>query len=92
MTDERFNELLNGPISHPIMPLYMLRLAQALRSVVEKCGEAGDAALEAHCKEQDEMDRIKSGEAFTDERRGERCKKSRGGAGVNQHDRCTKGE
>jgi len=66
MTDERFNELLNGPISHPIMPLFMLRLAQALRSVVEKCGDAGDAALEAHCKEQDEMDRIKSGESFTD--------------------------
>lgn len=70
MTDERFNELLNGPISHPIMPLYMLRLAQALRSVVEKCGETGDAALEAHCKEQDEMDRIKSGESFTDEEAG----------------------
>ena len=67
MTDERFNELVNGPLSHPVGPLFMLRLANALRMVVERCGGAGDAALEAHCKEVEELDRIKSGESFTDE-------------------------
>ena len=67
MTDERFNELVNGPLMHPIMQLFMLRLANALRSVVERCGGAGDDALEDHCKEVEAMDRIKSGEAFSDE-------------------------
>jgi hypothetical protein len=67
MTDERFNELVNGPLSHPVGPLFMLRLANALRMVVERCGGAGDAALEAHCKEVEAMDHIKSGEAFTNE-------------------------
>jgi hypothetical protein len=48
----------------------MLRLARALRLAVEGCGEAGDVAPEACCKEQDELDRIKSGEAFTEEEAG----------------------
>jgi hypothetical protein len=62
MTDDRFNELINGPLSHPIHPLFMLRLAQALRAVVAATGAAGDAALEAHCKERELMDRVKGGE------------------------------
>jgi hypothetical protein len=41
-----------------------------LRQAVEGCGEAGDAAMEARYKEQDELDRIKSGEAFTEEEAG----------------------
>lgn len=49
MTDERFNELVNGPLHHQLMPFVITRLTLALRSVVEACGPAGDAALEAHC-------------------------------------------
>src|SRR5260370_14193629 len=47
----------------------MLRLANALRSVVQRCGEAGDAALEAHCKELDELYHMRD-EPFTDEEAG----------------------
>jgi hypothetical protein len=51
MTNERFNELLNGPLSHPILMFHINRLALALRDVVEACGEAGAQALEEHCRE-----------------------------------------
>jgi hypothetical protein len=30
MTDERFNELLNGPLQAPLMPMTIARLALAL--------------------------------------------------------------
>lgn len=49
MTDERFNELINGPLHHSLMPFVISRLVLALREVVEECGPAGEAALEAHC-------------------------------------------
>lgn len=50
MTDERFNELLNGPLNHP-MPMFSLtRLALALRAVVDATGKPGEDALEAHCR------------------------------------------
>ena len=56
MTSERFNELLAGPLSHP-MPILMLnRLAIALFTVVTATGEAGARALEEHCKERQERD------------------------------------
>lgn len=62
MTDERFNELINGPLNHPMVPFVITRLTLALRDVVEQCGPAGDAALERHCAGRQEQDR-KKGEA-----------------------------
>ncbi len=82
MTRERFSELLNKRLNRPIDWLFMLRLTEALRSVVERCGEAGDAALEAHCREVEVMDRIKNGEPLSDETVGQRIYESmrRGGS------------
>jgi hypothetical protein len=57
MTDERFNELINGPLSHPIVMFHVTRMALALRAVVEATGEAGDRALEEHCRDRSERDR-----------------------------------
>ena len=60
MTEERFNELLNGPLNHPLPMFVITRLALALRDVVEATGEAGEKALEEHCRQREESDRIKS--------------------------------
>jgi hypothetical protein len=49
MTDKRFSELLDGPLSHPIVVFRIMRLAIALKAVVDATGEAGAAALESHC-------------------------------------------
>jgi hypothetical protein len=46
VTTERFNEIINGPLHHPILPFTINRLVLALRIVVEQTGDAGDAALE----------------------------------------------
>lgn len=57
MTNERFKELLNGPLSHP-MPLFSItRLALALRAVIDATGEAGDRALEAYCADREARDK-----------------------------------
>lgn len=56
MTDERFNELLNGPLHHPMITFVITRLTMALRAVVEECGPAGEAALEAHCAARERQD------------------------------------
>lgn len=63
MTDERFNELVSGPLHHPLIPFVVTRLTLALRAVVEACGPAGEAALETHCAGRQEQDRQK-GEAY----------------------------
>ena len=60
MTDERFNELLNGPLSHPLMPFVITRLATALRAVVEATGEDGDEALERFCAGREELDNLRT--------------------------------
>jgi hypothetical protein len=70
MKDDRSKSLVQQPFGYPLAPFSMLRLARTLHQVFESCGEAGDAAPEARCKEQDELDRIKSGETFTDEEAG----------------------
>jgi hypothetical protein len=70
MKDDGSKSLVQQPLGYPLGPFAMLRLARALRQAVERCGEAGDAALEARCKEQDKLDCIKSGEAFTHEEAG----------------------
>jgi hypothetical protein len=60
MTTERFNELVNGPLSHP-MPLFgITRLVLALRAVVDATGKAGDDALEEHCRMRQEADSLYS--------------------------------
>ena len=57
MTEERFNELLNGPLSHPMPMFSITRLALALRAVLEATGEAGDRALEVYCADRDARDK-----------------------------------
>ena len=49
MTTARFNELLNGPLAHPIPTFARTRLAMALWSVVDATGAAGAQALEQYC-------------------------------------------
>lgn len=63
MTDQRFHELLNGPLSHPLMPFRVTRLALALAAVVRATGEAGERALEQHCREREEQDK-RNAEAY----------------------------
>jgi hypothetical protein len=46
MTTERFNEIINGPLHHPMPMLAINRLVLALRIVVDQTGSAGDVALE----------------------------------------------
>jgi hypothetical protein len=58
MTTERFNELLNGPLGHPIPMFAITRLALALRAVVDATGKAGDDALEEHCRMRLEADSL----------------------------------
>lgn len=51
MTDKEFNQLLNGPLSHPLILMRLNRLSIALRVVVKATGEAGAKALRDHCAE-----------------------------------------
>lgn len=62
MTDERFNQLLQGPLHHPFPMFQLTRLALALRAVVDDCGAAGDRALERHCAEREADDERKENE------------------------------
>jgi hypothetical protein len=62
MTLDRFNQLLQGPLDHPLLPFKCTRILRALWHVVERTGEPGRQALEEFCEQQDELDRIKSGE------------------------------
>lgn len=66
MTEERFNTLLNGPLSHPLLPFTITRLALALRSVVEATGQAGEDALEAYCAGREDQDRRNAGDGADD--------------------------
>lgn len=61
MTNERFNELLEGPLNHPLVPLLITRLVLALRSVVEATGQGGDNALEEHCRQRQAQDEQNAG-------------------------------
>jgi hypothetical protein len=56
MTDERFNQLLRGPLHHPLPMFTLTRLAIALRTVVDATGEAGERALEEHCRSREGLD------------------------------------
>lgn len=60
MKYERFNELINGPLNHPVLPCRINRLDMALFAVVQATGAAGEEALEAWCRDRVERDeRIK---------------------------------
>jgi hypothetical protein len=59
MTTERFNELLNGPLAHPLMPFTIMRLRQALAFVIAHTGEGGDKALERFCEIREGADGVK---------------------------------
>lgn len=50
MTTKRFNELLNGPLHHPLPAFSFTRVALALAYVLDVCGESADKALEDYCK------------------------------------------
>ena len=56
MTDKRFNELLAGPLHHPLPQFTLMRLAMALRSVVDKTGKAGEEELERYCRMRQDAD------------------------------------
>lgn len=60
MDVERFNQLLAGPLSHPLVMFRLTRLALALQAVVEQTGSVGEKALEDHCRQREEMDNFKS--------------------------------
>ena len=53
MSDEEFNQLINGPLNHPMLPLKLSRLLLALRCVVVATGPEGAEALRRHCEERD---------------------------------------
>lgn len=61
MKIERFNELLNGPLSHPIPMFIITRLSRALLFVVEMTGDAGEEALERFCRDQQSHDEQEGG-------------------------------
>jgi hypothetical protein len=72
VTNERFNELLQGPLHHP-MPMFVItRLSLALFAVVQATGDAGEKALEEHCaarerQDQDPGDEEDAGEEWSEE-------------------------
>jgi len=55
VTDERFNELLRGPLHHPSIAFTVSRLALALKTCVDVSPEA-ERALEAYCAGSDSED------------------------------------
>ena len=65
MSQEEFNAILNGPLSHP-MPMFRLnRLALALRTVIDAVGEEGEKALREVAKEYENRDQFQSGDVYT---------------------------
>ncbi len=59
MTNERFNELLRGPLSHPLWPFQTTRLILALRCLVEAGGPEAEDALETFCQAMEARDKEK---------------------------------
>ena len=61
MDNHRFNELLNGPLMHPLPMFTIMRLSMELRVVVDATGETGSTALEEHCSQLLERDESSDG-------------------------------
>jgi hypothetical protein len=66
MTDERFSELLEGPLYHPLPMFIVTRLSLALMSVTFFCGKEGADALEAWCDAPDLAARDAKGRLTTE--------------------------
>ncbi len=56
MTTERFNELMDGSLHHPMVTFTITRLALALKYVVDATGEAGERALEEYSRAREARD------------------------------------
>lgn len=56
MTITRFNQLMNGPLYHPLPGFTITRLQLALLHVIQSTGEAGDKALEDWCEHRQNRD------------------------------------
>lgn len=52
MTEERFFQLINGPLQHPMIEFHLTRVIMALQTVVESCPQA-EQAFERHCTSKD---------------------------------------
>lgn len=61
MSDEEFQRLVNGPLSHPMIPFRISRLVLALADVVSATGDAGAEALRRHCMGRARQDLSKGG-------------------------------
>lgn len=60
MTQERFGELIQGPLHHPMFPLQITRLVLALWAVIAATGKPGSDAFERHCKERQALDKAQA--------------------------------
>jgi len=56
MENGRLNELVNGPLAHPLITMRINRLVVALHTVVQECGEQADKALEEVCADYQRRD------------------------------------
>lgn len=61
MSDDEFNALINGPLSHPFPMFAVTRMALALRHVVTVTGDAGAQALRDHCADRQRRDEADDG-------------------------------
>jgi hypothetical protein len=56
MQTEAFNDLLQGPLCHPLPSMTIMRLVLALKFVVDECGDNGEAALMRWCQARESAD------------------------------------
>jgi hypothetical protein len=59
VTDDRFLELLSGPLGHRAIHIRLLILVTALYVVVDAGGKAADDALEAYCASIQEIPQVR---------------------------------
>lgn len=58
MDNVKFTNLLRGPLAHPLPVFSITRLALALKYVVDRCGDAGEQALDEYCVGRELRDHI----------------------------------
>jgi hypothetical protein len=58
MTNDEFNEYLQGALSHPMPMFQITRLALCLKAVVEAGGHKAEIALKQWCAEHDRQDHL----------------------------------
>ena len=91
MTEDRFTELLNGPLNYLRTAFFMLRLANALRSAVQRCSKRETRRSKPIVRNWTSCTTCGMNRSRM-KRRGERYTKVCGGAGVNQYDSYTSRE